>query len=241
MTLEVRNLRVTYGRALAVQDVSCRVEPAKLVAIVGANGAGKSTLLRTISGLVRPAGGSITFEGREIAGRPAHAIARSGIVHVPEGRGLLPSMTVAENLRLGEYGRRSDDTGLRFDRQRIFELFPGLRRRLHEPAGVLSGGEQQMLSIARVLLKAPKILMIDEMSLGLAPLLVAQIMGVIAEIARSGVGVLCIEQSTRLVLKHADYAYVVENGRVTLEGEAASLAKNGSVVGSYLGRHAGAA
>lgn len=232
--LEVSNLRVRYGRMLAVSNISLSVPAGKLVAVVGANGAGKSTTLRAISGLVRPDAGHIRFEGRSIIGTRAHSIARLGIAHVPEGRGLLPTLTVDENLRLGSYGR-VDGGDVSADRQRIFDYFPALKARLSQPASVLSGGEQQMLSIARALLKAPRLLMIDEMSLGLAPKLAQQIMEVVVELARSGIAVLCVEQNTRLVLRHADHGYVIETGKSVLEGSGADLLESDGVANAYLG------
>ncbi|MCO5089665.1 ABC transporter ATP-binding protein [Bosea sp. (in: a-proteobacteria)] len=232
--LEVSHLRVRYGRMLAVSDISLSVPAGKLVAVVGANGAGKSTTLRAISGLVRPDQGEIRFDGRSIVGARAHSIARLGIAHVPEGRGLLPSLTVDENLRLGSYGRAAGGD-IAADRERIFGYFPALRARLAQPASVLSGGEQQMLSIARALLKAPRLLMIDEMSLGLAPRLAQQIMEVVVELARSGIAVLCVEQNTRLVLRHADHGYVIETGKTVLEGSGAELLANDGIANAYLG------
>lgn len=237
MTLRVKNLRVSYGRMLAVKNVSLEVEPGKLIAIVGANGAGKSTTLRAISGLLRPSEGSIELASASLVGLGPHTIARRGVVHVPEGRGLLPGLTVMENLRLGEYGHNRTGAG-KMTRDRVLELFPSLRERLNAPAAVLSGGEQQMLSIARVLLKSPRILMIDEMSLGLAPKLVQQILEVVMELVRTGIGVLCVEQSTKLILRHAHYAYVMETGQTVLEGTGPDLLSDETVVRSYLGHTA---
>lgn len=232
--LEVSHLRVCYGRMLAVADVSLSVPAGKLIALVGANGAGKSTILRVISGLIRPELGSILFDGISLVGMRAHKIARIGVAHVPEGRGLLPSLTVDENLRLGAMGA-APGKSIAADRARIFEYFPALKSRLDQPASVLSGGEQQMLSIARALLKGPRLLMIDEMSLGLAPRLAQQIMEVIVELARSGIAILCVEQNTRLVLRHADHGYVIETGKTVLEGSGPDLLGNDGVANAYLG------
>jgi len=232
--LTVEHLRIRYGRMLAVSDVSLTVPAGKLVAVVGANGAGKSTTLRAISGLLRPEAGSIRFDGASIVGASAHRVARMGIAHVPEGRGLLPSLTVEENLRLGAMGRPSGGDAAS-DREMVLGYFPTLRSRLGQPASVLSGGEQQMLSIARALLKAPRLLMIDEMSLGLAPKLAQQLMEVVVELARSGIAVLCVEQNTRLVLRHADHGYVIETGRTVLEGSGAELLASDGVANAYLG------
>jgi len=232
--LEVRNLGVSYGNMRAVSDVSINVSEGKLVALVGANGAGKSTTLRAISGLVRPDTGTIMLDGLSIVGEPAFHIARRGIAHVPEGRGLLATLSVADNLKLGVMNRVNAD-GLEHDQKMVFEFFPILKHRSSQLAGLLSGGEQQMLSIGRALLSAPKLLIVDEMSLGLAPKLVHELMAVIVQLARSGMAVLCVEQNTKLILKYADYGYVIENGRTVIEGNGSELRSNDQIIHYYLG------
>lgn len=222
MLLEVRNARVRYGAMLAVDDISIDVAEGTLVALVGANGAGKSSLLRAISGLVPLDEGDIRFRGKSIARMSPHNIARAGIGHVPEGRGVLPEITVAENIRIGAYGRR-DAAGAAEDEAMVLGLFPALKRRWNQPASVLSGGEQQMLSIGRALMKRPELLIIDEMSLGLAPLLVQELMSIVLDLVAKGLTVLCVEQNTQLVLRHASYAYVFQNGRVAAEGRGPEL------------------
>jgi len=239
MLLEVRNISVRYGRMRALSDVSLSVPKGEMITLLGANGAGKSTTLRTISGLLRADSGSITFEGESIAHLRPHTIARRGIAHVPEGRGLLPSISVAENLKIGALGN-PDKEELSKIRDQIFTFFPVLRERLRAPAGVLSGGEQQMLSIARALLKSPRLLMIDEMSLGLAPRTVEEILQVVVELRKSGMSVLCVEQNTQLALRYASYGYVLETGKTTMEGDAADLLTNEKVVRAYLGHKASA-
>jgi branched-chain amino acid transport system ATP-binding protein len=234
MLLEVRQMSVSYGRMTAVHDVSLTVPRGGFVAVLGANGAGKTTTLRTISGLLRPRRGSIRFDGQDIAGMSPHRIARLGIGHVPEGRGLLPSITVGENLKIGAIGN-ADRSALPALYDKVFGYFPALRKRLGQPAGVLSGGEQQMLSIARALLQSPKLLAVDEMSLGLAPKVVEELMHVLVELTRQGVAVLCVEQNTRLVLRFADYGYVVETGRTVIEGNGSDLLHDERIVSAYLG------
>jgi branched-chain amino acid transport system ATP-binding protein len=233
--LEVTRLVVRYGKMVAVSDVSLVVERGKLVGLVGANGAGKSTTLRAICGLIKPASGSIRFDGQFIENLPVHRIARMGISCVPEGRGVLATLTVAENLRLGIMNRPSTD-GLNRDLNLVYSYFPRLKERNHQMAGLLSGGEQQMLSIARAMLASPKLLIVDEMSLGLAPKVAQQLMEVLVQMSKSGMAVLCVEQNTHLILKFADYAYALENGRSVLEGTGAELRANDTVVDSYLGR-----
>jgi branched-chain amino acid transport system ATP-binding protein len=235
--LEVKNLAVRYGKMRAVSDVSIQVAKGQLVALVGANGAGKSTTLRAISGLVQPDGGTILLEGKSIVGESAFRIARRGIGHVPEGRGVLATLSVAENLKLGAMNRPSAE-GLKRDQERVFEFFPILKKRHGQLAGLLSGGEQQMLSIGRALLSAPKLLIIDEMSLGLAPKLVHDLMAVIVQLVRSGMAVLCVEQNTKLILKYADHGYVIETGRTVIEGSGLDLSGNDQIVNSYLGHAA---
>lgn len=232
--LEVKNLAVRYGKMEAVSDVSLRVERGSLVALVGANGAGKSTTLRAISGLVQSAHGTVAFDGHSICGEAAYRIARRGLAHVPEGRGLLPALSVEDNLRLGSTSRPST-AGLNEDLAMIYEYFPVLKHRLNQMAGSLSGGEQQMLSIGRALLSSPKLLIVDEMSLGLAPKLVNELMLVIVRLARSGMSVLCVEQNTKLILTYADYGYVMRNGRTVIEGTGAELQANQEITASYLG------
>ena len=235
--LEVKNLAVRYGKMRAVSDVSIQVPRGQLVALVGANGAGKSTTLRAVSGLVQPDAGTILLDGKSIVGESAFRIARRGIGHVPEGRGVLSTLSVAENLKLGAMNRPSTD-GLQRDQEKVFEFFPILKKRHAQLAGLLSGGEQQMLSIGRALLSAPKLLIIDEMSLGLAPKLVHELMAVVVQLARSGMAVLCVEQNTKLILKYADHGYVIETGRTVLEGSGLDLSRNDQIVNSYLGHSA---
>lgn len=238
MLLEVRNLQVCYGRRVAVSDVSLSVPAGQFVALLGANGAGKSTTLRAISGLAAISHGTVRFASDSLAGLPVHAIARRGIAHVPEGRGVLPRLTVEENLQAGALGH-PEPARIGALREQVFGYFPVLRSRLGQPAGLLSGGEQQMLSLARALLKSPRLLMIDEMSLGLAPQVVEQLMQVLVELTRQGVSVLCVEQNTRLVLKYALHGYVLETGRSTIEGPGAQLLSDERIVKAYLGRAAG--
>lgn len=232
--LEVRNLRVNYGSIRALQGVSLRVETGGIVALLGANGAGKSTTLRAISGLVRPASGDILWKGESIAGRRADQIVRLGIAHVPEGRGIFPLLTVRENLTLGAFSR-TDTAEIAADWRRVGELFPRLHERLHQKAGTLSGGEQQMLAIGRALLARPRLLLLDEPSLGLAPQLVQIIFRVISEIQAQGTTILLVEQNARMALRTAHYGYVLEAGRVTLHDTAAALEASPQVREAYLG------
>ena len=232
--LEIRDLSVRYGPIEALKGVSIDVAQGEIISIVGANGAGKSTLLRTISGLLRPAAGSIRFEGRDIGTAPTHEVVRAGLVQVPEGRMVLAKLSVLENL-LAATGIRSDKSEVARDIDRAMERFPILRERARQLAGTLSGGQQQMLVIARALMARPKLLLLDEPSLGLAPVISSQVFAIIAEIRREGVTVLLIEQNAKRALAIADRAYVLELGRVVLVGPAAELARHPQVVEAYLG------
>jgi branched-chain amino acid transport system ATP-binding protein len=225
---------VGYGAVEVLHGVDLRVDEGELVCLLGANGAGKSTAVRTISGLLRPAAGAITFRGHRLDGRPAHAVLRSGIAQCPEGRRIFPEMTVRENLEMGAYvrGRKGADVA---DLQRVFHHFPRLQEREHQLGGTLSGGEQQMLAIGRALMSNPKLLLLDEPSLGLAPAMVAAVFHVIEEIRRQGVTVLMVEQNAALALRMADRGYVMENGRIALEGRARDLLDNAEVRRAYLG------
>jgi branched-chain amino acid transport system ATP-binding protein len=234
MLLEVKSIRVRYGRMVALSDVSLAVPNGGFVALLGANGAGKTTTLRTISGLLRATQGSIHFDGRDISQTRAHVIARQGIAHVPEGRGLLPGISVAENLKIGALAN-PDKARVPALYDQVFGYFPILRERMGQAAGVLSGGEQQMLSIARALLQAPKLLMVDEMSLGLAPKIVDELMTVLVDLTGKGVSVLCVEQNTRAVLTHATMGYVMETGRTVASGASAELLADDRIVRAYLG------
>jgi branched-chain amino acid transport system ATP-binding protein len=234
--LSVSNLSVTYGAIEAIRNCSLRVEQGEIVTLIGGNGAGKSTMLRTISGLLSPKQGTIQFEGKEIQGQPPHRIAQSGLVHVPEGRGIFANLTVEENLQLGAYSR-SDHAEIRKDRERALELFPRVRERLKQAAGTLSGGEQQMVAIARAMLSRPRLLMLDEPSLGLAPQIVQTIFQVIREINNSGTTILLVEQNAAMALKVAHRAYVIEVGSIEMEGPAAELASSDEVRKAYLGAH----
>jgi len=232
--LEVEDLHVNYGRIRAVQGVSLSVPEATVVALIGANGAGKSTLLRSISGIVRPWRGLVRFRGENLVGLPVHEIVRRRVIHVPEGRGMLARMTVLENLRIGGFARR-DRAGMTREMERIFALFPVLAERRGQLAGSLSGGEQQMLAIARAMMPRPRLLMLDEPSLGLAPLLVREIFRTIPRLTSEGTAVLLVEQNARMALQSAAHAYVLQTGRVVLSGPAAELLAAPEVQRAYLG------
>lgn len=232
--LEIKGVNVYYGAIHAVKDISLTVNQGEIVTLIGANGAGKSTTLRTISGLLRPKSGSISFEGKEIAGVKAHEIVRQGISQVPEGRRIFAEMTVMENLDMGAFTRKDKD-GIRADLKRVFELFPRLEERKSQVAGTLSGGEQQMLAMGRALMSRPKLLLLDEPSMGLAPLLIREIFHIIEDINRAGTTVLLVEQNANMALSIASRAYVLETGRITLSGDAAKLAASEEVRKAYLG------
>jgi branched-chain amino acid transport system ATP-binding protein len=235
--LEVRDLRVSYGHVEAVRGVSFSVEAGGIVALIGPNGAGKSSTLNAIAGLVRPASGSVRLEGRELAGLPSHAAVAAGVVLVPEGRAILQRMTVLENLVMGAEARPwpggRDEARAAVEAQ--IARFPALERRREAQAGALSGGEQQMLAIARGLLARPRILLLDEPSMGLAPLLVRQIFDIVQEIHRGGTTILLVEQNARMALQTAGQAYVLERGEVALHGPAADLARDPRLEAAYLG------
>ncbi len=234
--LEVEGLRVFYGAIEALRGVSVRVEEGEVVTLIGANGAGKTTTLRTISGLLPSKAGKIHFNGQKIERWPPHRIVQSGLVQVPEGREIFSNLTVDENLQLGAFLRK-DKAAIRTDRERALELFPRIRERLTQMAGTLSGGEQQMLAIARALVARPKLLMLDEPSLGLAPQLVRVIFQVIREINKAGTTILLVEQNANMALQVAHRAYVIEVGQIRLEGPAAELAASDEVRKAYLGAH----
>jgi branched-chain amino acid transport system ATP-binding protein len=234
--LEVRRLEVRYGGIRAVKGIDLKVEEHELVCLIGANGAGKSSTLRAISGLVRNAPGQVRYAGRDLAGVPAHERVRAGLVMVPEGRGVFPQLTVDENLAMGAYART--DNAIESDRARIFELFPRLRERRGQIGGTLSGGEQQMLAIGRALMSRPKLLLLDEPSMGLAPIVVQRILEVIREINAGGMTCLLVEQNARAALALASRAYVMESGTIALAGSAAELRNNPRVVEAYLGGEA---
>ena len=230
--LEVRDLVTAYGSIEALHGVSFQVKEGEIVALLGANGAGKTTALRTISGLLRPRSGEVCFADERIDTRPAHEIVRLGLTHVPEGRWIFTLMTVDENLRLGAYVEARVPRGAL---DRVFTLFPRLAERRGQVAGTLSGGEQQMLAMARALMTKPRLLLLDEPSMGLAPVLVRAIFQTIAEINREGTTVLLVEQNANAALRLASRAYVLENGRIALEGPCAELAHNEAVRRAYLG------
>lgn len=234
--LSVNDLWVSYGAIQALRGISLRVEPGEIVTLIGGNGAGKSTTLRTISGLLQPRSGEIHFQDQPIQGRAPHGIVCSGLVQVPEGRGIFANLTVDENLQLGAF-TRTDKAAIRKDRERALDHFPRVRERLRQQAGTLSGGEQQMLAIARALLARPKLLMLDEPSLGLAPQVVQTIFQVIREINREGTTILLVEQNASMALQVAHRAYVIEVGEMIMDGPAAELAASDDVRKAYLGAH----
>ena len=230
--LEIKDLQVRYGGIEAVKGISLEVPEGEIVTLIGANGAGKSSTLRTIAGLVKPAAGSIYFNGEDITGMDANEIVKRGITLVPEGRRIFPDMTVLENLKIGAYLRKDDLTE---DLEWVFSLFPRLKERSWQAGGTLSGGEQQMLAVGRALMSRPKVIMMDEPSLGLAPIIVKGIFDIIKEINKQGVTVLLIEQNANMALKTADIGYVMETGRITLQGTGAELLTNEAVKAAYLG------
>ena len=230
--LEIKDLQVRYGGIEAVKGISLEVPEGEIVTLIGANGAGKSSTLRTISGLVKPAAGKIYFKGEDITGMDANEIVKRGITLVPEGRRIFPDMTVLENLKIGAYLRNDDLTE---DLEWVFSLFPRLKERSWQAGGTLSGGEQQMLAVGRALMSRPKVIMMDEPSLGLAPSIVKGIFDIIKEINKQGVTVLLIEQNANMALKTADIGYVMETGRITLQGTGAELLNNEAVKAAYLG------
>ena len=232
--LTIDNLSVHYGAIQALHGVSIAVEPGEIVTLIGANGAGKSTTLRAVSGLVKPSGGTITFDGKSLAGLAPHKILRRGLAQVPEGRGIFPNLTVDENLDLGAFAR-SDRKNVAGDREHVFVLFPRLKERLDQRAGTLSGGEQQMLAIGRALLARPRLLLLDEPSLGLAPQLVQTIFKIIREINASGTTIFLVEQNAHMALRVAHRAYVLEVGSVVMQGDAKQLAASDEVKKAYLG------
>ena len=234
MLLEISGLDVFYGAVHALKGVSLRVDAGEIVTLIGANGAGKTTLLRTISGLLPAKAGRVTFEGRDITRVPSHEIVALGVSHAPEGRMVFANLSVEDNLELGAY-RRKDRAATRADRDAMFQLFPRLKERRRQLAGTLSGGEQQMLAIARALMSRPRVLLLDEPSLGIAPLLVRDIFHNIVEINRRGVTVLLVEQNAHMALSVAQRGYVLETGRVVLEDDAARLAANADVRAAYVG------
>jgi branched-chain amino acid transport system ATP-binding protein len=232
--LKVDDLHVYYGNIAAVKGISFEVHPGEIVTLIGSNGAGKSTTLRTISGLISARRGSVSFQGRKISGHGGHEVVKLGICQSPEGRRIFPRMTVDENLELGAFLRK-DRAGIAEDKQRVLDLFPRLRERIAQKAGTMSGGEQQMLAVGRAMMGRPKLLLLDEPSMGLAPVLVELIFETISTIREQGTTILLVEQNALAALGVADHAYVLESGVIKLEGKAADLAKDDEVVNAYLG------
>lgn len=230
--LELNELGVEYGPIRAIKNISLTVEDGEIVTLIGANGAGKTTTLKTISGLLKPCSGDVVFEGESIAGIPAHQLVKRGIGHAPEGRGMFPGMTVTENLEMGAYLHKGKLTK---EFERVFTLFPRLKERAKQAAGTLSGGEQQMVAIGRALMSAPKLLLLDEPSMGLAPRLVAQIFSIVTEINEQGTTILLVEQNAAQALRRASRAYILATGEVVREGKASDLAEDPAVRAAYLG------
>lgn len=232
--LEVRELKVGYGGIAAVRGIDFEVAQGELVALIGANGAGKTTTLKALAGMIAPSGGSVHFEGKSITRTPSHKLIRQGVALVPEGRGVFTRLTVEENLAMGAY-IRDDRAGIRTDLERMFGLFPRLKERRAQVAGTLSGGEQQMLAIGRALMSRPRLLLLDEPSMGLAPLMVQKIFEVIRGVSQEGVTILLVEQNARLALEVASRGYVMESGEITLADASAALLASPQVRQAYLG------
>ena len=233
--LEIKDLVVSYNGIEAVKEISFDVPKGKIVTLIGANGAGKSTVLKTVAGVVKPKNASILFEGEEISGKTPDFIVSKGVTLVPEGRRVFPNLTVLENLKIGAYLRK-DKKAIQKDIEHVYELFPRLSERSWQLAGTLSGGEQQMLAMGRALMSNPKLLMLDEPSMGLAPLVVQDIFSIIRQINSEGITVLLIEQNANMALKIADKAYVMETGRITMEGTGEELLSNETIKEAYLGK-----
>ena len=231
---EVRDLEVYYGVIKAIKGISFDVNEGEIIALIGANGAGKTTILHTVTGLISPKHGSITFEGHNLVKTPAHKIVSLGMAHVPEGRRVFAQLSVLENLKLGAYTRR-DSAEINQSLKMVYERFPRLEERKNQLAGTLSGGEQQMLAMGRALMSKPKIILMDEPSMGLSPILVSEIFDIIRSISENGPPVLLVEQNAKKALAIANRAYVLETGNITLEGKASDLANNDSVKKAYLG------
>jgi branched-chain amino acid transport system ATP-binding protein len=234
MLLEIKDLWVHYGRAAALKGVSMDVEEGSIVTLLGSNGAGKTTILRTISGLKRPTSGEVWYQGKRIDKLPAHEITRRGIAHVPEGRQLFYSLTVMQNLEMGAYLLRNR-ADVEKNLSSLFEHFPAIESRIKYKASDLSGGEQQMVAVARALMSNPKVLLMDEPSLGLSPIMVSEVAKIITEINQTGVTIVLVEQNARMALKIANDAYVIEVGNITLEGDAKTIEKSENVIKAYLG------
>jgi len=235
MRLEIKDLRVHYGKIEAIKGVSVVVNQGEIVTLIGANGAGKTTILKTISGLRNVTSGSITFDGGEISKIPAHERVDLGISQVPEGRGIFPGMTVLENLEMGKFNRKNRKAEMDEDLDRIYTLFPRLKERTSQAGGTLSGGEQQMLAMGRALMARPKVLLLDEPSMGLAPQMIANIFRIVTEINKQGVTILLVEQNAQQALQRANRAYILETGNVTKEAAASDLLKDPAVREAYLG------
>ncbi len=232
--LEIKDLSVYYGVIQALKGISFEVNEGEVIALIGANGAGKTTTLHTISGLIAPKSGSVIFEGQDITKTPAHKIVSMGMAHVPEGRRVFASLSVLQNLRLGAYTRNNKDE-IEESLQKVYKRFPRLEERKNQPAGTLSGGEQQMLAMGRALMSNPRIILMDEPSMGLSPILVNEIFDIIKEVSSGGTTVLLVEQNAKKALSIADRGYVLETGRIVLEGNAQDLLNNESVRTAYLG------
>ncbi|TDW23079.1 ABC transporter ATP-binding protein [Kribbella kalugense] len=232
--LEVKDLEVAYGKILAVKKISFSVEQGQVVSLIGTNGAGKTTTLKTISGLLRPTAGEIWFQGERIDHVAAHDIVTRGLAHSPEGRRIFPRLSVEENLMLGAFARR-DPAAVRADLEAAYELFPILGERRKQPAGTFSGGEQQMLAMGRAMMSRPKLMMLDEPSMGLSPIMMKRIMSTVTELQRQGTTILLVEQNAQAALKRADFGYVLEVGKIVLSGSGSDLLVNDSVRKAYLG------
>jgi branched-chain amino acid transport system ATP-binding protein len=235
MRLEVKDLRVHYGKIEAIKGISFVVNQGEIVSLIGANGAGKTTTLKTISGLRNVSSGQILFDGQDISKVPAHERVDLGISQAPEGRGIFPGMTVLENLEMGKFNRKNRKNEMGEDLDKVYTLFPRLKERLGQAGGTLSGGEQQMLAIGRALMARPKVLLLDEPSMGLAPQMIANIFRIITEINKQGVTILLVEQNAQQALQRADRAYVLETGNVTKEAKASDLLNDPDVKAAYLG------
>jgi len=235
MLLEIKDLRVSYGKIEAIKGISLKVNQGEIVTLVGANGAGKTTLLKTISGLLKPSAGVISFEGKDIQTIAPHNRVLEGLCQAPEGRGIFPGMTVLENLEMGKFSRKEWKNELKEDLDRIYHLFPRLKERQNQTGGTLSGGEQQMLSIGRALMSRPKLLLLDEPSMGLAPMFIKQIFNIIREIQTQGVSILLVEQNAAQALSCANRAYIMETGNIVKEGAGKDLLNDEAIKKAYLG------